>query len=409
MGIVYRARHLALDRIRALKVLSPELSEDPTYVARFRRESRLAASVDHPAVVTVHHAGEEDGRLYMSMQYVDGVDLGRLLADGPLSPARARAILDQLAAGLDAAHAAGLIHRDVKPENVLLSGARDAERAYLTDFGIGTVAGTADRRTTRLTAEGIVLGTSSYMAPRADRRRCGRPARRRLFAGMRRLPHADRRTAVRRSQRARDAERPRLGATAAGIGDRPRAQRPPRRRPRRRNGDQSLRPPGLGERLQRPPRCRDRRRIGRAHLAVAATPAGPPPHRAVGIRRRCDHDRRRDRRRSGARRRRGRRHGRRRCRRRRQLRNPAGPGGRSGRRRADLGGGPRLRPDHGPGPQRRTSPRPRPEHREPAGAGARVRLPVGGRPRRPVPPRPRDRGAEGHRAARGSERRRRRP
>ena len=165
MGIVYRARHLALDRIRALKVLSPELSEDPTYVARFRRESRLAASVDHPAVVTVHHAGEEDGRLYMSMQYVDGVDLGRLLADGPLSPARAGAILDQLAAGLDAAHAAGLIHRDVKPENVLLSGARDAERAYLTDFGIGTVAGTADRRTTRLTAEGIVLGTSSYMAP----------------------------------------------------------------------------------------------------------------------------------------------------------------------------------------------------------------------------------------------------
>jgi DNA-binding beta-propeller fold protein YncE/tRNA A-37 threonylcarbamoyl transferase component Bud32 len=165
MGIVYRARHLALDRIRALKVLSPELSEDPTYVARFRRESRLAASVEHPAVVTVHHAGEEDGRLYMSMEYVDGVDLGRLLADGPLSPARAGAILDQLAAGLDAAHAAGLIHRDVKPENVLLSGSRDAERAYLTDFGIGTVAGTADRRTTRLTAEGIVLGTSGYMAP----------------------------------------------------------------------------------------------------------------------------------------------------------------------------------------------------------------------------------------------------
>ena len=83
MGVVYRARHLALDRIRALKVLAPELSADEDYVKRFRRESRLAASVEHPNLVTVHHAGEESGRLFMSMQFVDGVDLGRLLADGP--------------------------------------------------------------------------------------------------------------------------------------------------------------------------------------------------------------------------------------------------------------------------------------------------------------------------------------
>ena len=165
MGVVYRARHIALDRVRALKILTPELSGDPPYAARFRRESRLAASVEHPAIVVVHHAGEEDGRLYMSMQYVDGVDLGRMLADGPLSPRRTAAIVAQLAAGLDAAHEAGLIHRDVKPENVLLGEAGGEERAYLTDFGIGTLADAGGQSTTRLTAEGVVLGTSGYMAP----------------------------------------------------------------------------------------------------------------------------------------------------------------------------------------------------------------------------------------------------
>ena len=165
MGVVYRARHIALDRVRALKILTPELSGDPAYAARFRRESRLAASVENPAIVVVHNAGEEDGRLYMSMQYVDGVDLGRMLADGPLSPRRTAAIVAQLAAGLDAAHQAGLIHRDVKPENVLLGESGGEERAYLTDFGIGTLADAGAQATTRLTAEGVVLGTSGYMAP----------------------------------------------------------------------------------------------------------------------------------------------------------------------------------------------------------------------------------------------------
>ncbi|MCB0876461.1 MAG: protein kinase [Solirubrobacterales bacterium] len=165
MGIVYRARHLALDRVRALKILTPSLSADPRYAERFRRESRLAASVDHPAVVAVHHAGEEDGRLYMSMQYVDGVDLGRMLADGPISPGRTEEIIRRLAAGLDAAHEAGLIHRDVKPENVLLSGSRGSERVHLTDFGIGTLAEPAGHTATKLTTEGAVLGTSAYMAP----------------------------------------------------------------------------------------------------------------------------------------------------------------------------------------------------------------------------------------------------
>ncbi len=165
MGVVYRARHLALDRVRALKVISQSLSGDPVYAERFRRECRLAASVDHPAVVTVHHAGEEDGLLYMSMQFIDGFDLGRLLADGPLDPQRTIHLLAQVAAGLDAAHDAGLIHRDVKPENVLIGEGSDGEASYLTDFGIGTVVEASDRTTTKLTGRGIVLGTSDYIAP----------------------------------------------------------------------------------------------------------------------------------------------------------------------------------------------------------------------------------------------------
>jgi serine/threonine-protein kinase len=165
MGIVYRARHLALDRIRALKVLAPELSGDDAYALRFRRECRLAASVEHPNLVTIHHAGEEAGRLYMSMQYIDGVDLGRLLADGPLPTERTLRILDDLAGALDAAHAHGLIHRDVKPENVLLTGTVEQERAHLTDFGIGTMADASGSRATRMTGRGVILGTTDYVAP----------------------------------------------------------------------------------------------------------------------------------------------------------------------------------------------------------------------------------------------------
>ena len=164
MGVVYRAHHLALDLTRALKVISPALSGDFSYAERFRRECRLAASVDHPAVVTVHHAGEEQGLLYMSMQFIDGFDLGRLLAEGPLAPARAVRLLRQLASGLDAAHDAGLIHRDVKPENVLIGEAADTEAAFLTDFGIGTLAEASGRAESTAT-RGIVLGTSDYVAP----------------------------------------------------------------------------------------------------------------------------------------------------------------------------------------------------------------------------------------------------
>ena len=171
MGLVFRARSISLDRRRALKVIAPALSADPGFAARFRRESRLAASVEHPNVVTVHHAGEEDGLLYLVMSYVDGVDLGRVIEDGPLPPPRVAAIVRDVAAALDAAHAAGLVHRDVKPANVLLADRSPAaeEHAYLTDFGISKALGAGepgdDTAETALTGSGQVLGTADYTAP----------------------------------------------------------------------------------------------------------------------------------------------------------------------------------------------------------------------------------------------------
>ena len=167
MAIVYRARHLALDRVRALKLLAPELADDPTFVERFRRESRLAAAIEHPNVVTVHHAGRERGLLYLALRFVDGFDLARLLEDGPLRPERAVALLGGLAAGLDAVHAAGLVHRDVKPANALIeAGAGGPESIYLSDFGISRLADEAGGRSgERLTETGAVLGTADYIAP----------------------------------------------------------------------------------------------------------------------------------------------------------------------------------------------------------------------------------------------------
>ena len=171
MGIVFRARNVALDRLRAIKVVAPALSADPAFAARFRREARLAASVEHPNVVTVHHAGDEDGLLYIVMRYVDGVDLARVLADGPVSAERAMSILRPVAAALDAAHAAGLVHRDVKPANVLLEDSPGGERVYLTDFGISKPLEAArpagSTATTALTMSGQVLGTADYVSPEA--------------------------------------------------------------------------------------------------------------------------------------------------------------------------------------------------------------------------------------------------
>ena len=131
-SVVYRAEHVRLGRGAALKLLSPGLG-DADFGDRFLRESRLAASLDHPNIVPVYDAGEDDGLLWIAMACVEGTDLKTLIADeGPLPVRRALSIVGQIASALDAAHARGLVHRDVKPANILVG---PGDRAYLSDFG----------------------------------------------------------------------------------------------------------------------------------------------------------------------------------------------------------------------------------------------------------------------------------
>jgi serine/threonine-protein kinase len=161
MGLVYRATNVALDRIYALKVLAPELAEDAKFQQRFRREMRLAASLHHPNVVGIHYAGEQDGMLFFVMDLITGTDLHQVLVDGPLEPSRTIELLRQVASALDAAHAVGLVHRDVKPANILIARRDGEEHAYLTDFGLAKRPDTASG----LTATGLVVGTVDYIAP----------------------------------------------------------------------------------------------------------------------------------------------------------------------------------------------------------------------------------------------------
>ena len=142
MGVVYRATDLALDRHVAVKLIAPALADDPAFRRRFVSESKVAASLDHPNVIPIHHAGEQDGVLFQVMRYVEGEDLRAMLRrEGRLEPERAAPIVAAVAAALDAAHARGLVHRDVKPANVLL----DAKRhVYLTDFGLTVQLGGID-------------------------------------------------------------------------------------------------------------------------------------------------------------------------------------------------------------------------------------------------------------------------
>jgi DNA-binding beta-propeller fold protein YncE len=157
MGVVYRATQLALDRPVALKVIARQLAGDEGFRDRFLRESRLAASLDHPAVVPVFDAREEEGELIVAMRLIEGGDLKkRLGAGGPLPPPEAVALLGQVAGALDAAHAAGIVHRDVKPHNILLEG----ERAYLTDFGLAKALGDSG-----VLSGASVVGTAEYMSP----------------------------------------------------------------------------------------------------------------------------------------------------------------------------------------------------------------------------------------------------
>src|SRR5215216_3135918 len=159
MGLVYRAEHLKLRRRAAIKIIAPELAETSGFHERFNREARIAAALQHPNIVTVYDAGDEDGLLYLAMQYIEGSDLSSVLrSQGRLRPYRALDVCRQVAAALDAAHAQGLIHRDVKPANVLIEG----RTAFLTDFGLTK---RTDGTHTELTRAGDVVGTIHYVAP----------------------------------------------------------------------------------------------------------------------------------------------------------------------------------------------------------------------------------------------------
>lgn len=162
MGVVYRAFDDGLQRTVALKVIAEEFAADAEFHERFRQEARSAAGVDHPHVVTVHWAGVERGRLYLVMQYIEGTDLRALISErGRVDPLTTTTLLSQIAGALDAAHAKGLVHRDVKPANVLVAGTAQAPRGYLTDFGL-TRPVDASRH---ITGTGYLVGTEAYMAP----------------------------------------------------------------------------------------------------------------------------------------------------------------------------------------------------------------------------------------------------
>ena len=159
MGVVYRAQHMNLQRRAAIKIIAPEFADTKGFRTRFIREARIAAALHHPNIVTVYDAGQSGETLYIAMQFIRGSDLGAILREeGRLRPYRAIDICRQIASALDAAHGMALIHRDVKPGNVLIEG----RRAYLTDFGLTKRAG--DDRT-NLTRAGELVGTIHYIAP----------------------------------------------------------------------------------------------------------------------------------------------------------------------------------------------------------------------------------------------------
>ena len=155
MGVVYEATQASLGRKVAVKVLRPELAEDPAFVSRFRREGRLQAALEHPHVLDVYEVGESPYGLYLAMRLVRGQTLAERLLEGELSCGVALDLLAQVADALDAAHAAGLVHRDVKPENVLVS---DEGVAFLADFGLTRGGGS-----TTDTASRPALGTVAYV------------------------------------------------------------------------------------------------------------------------------------------------------------------------------------------------------------------------------------------------------
>ena len=159
IGILYRARQLRLDRPVALKLVEADIARDPVVRERLRREARSVASLDHPNVVPLYEAGEEDGTVYIVTRWVDGTELGTLIHDhGPLEPGRAARTAAQIADALEIAHEKGLVHRDVKPSNVILT---PEGHVYLTDFGLAKRVESAPG----FTGADQMLGTVDYVAP----------------------------------------------------------------------------------------------------------------------------------------------------------------------------------------------------------------------------------------------------
>ncbi len=161
MGAVYEATETALDRRVALKVIAADAARDEVFREQFERESRVAAKVDDPHVIPIYAVGREGETLFIAMRLVRGLDLGEKLARRRLEPAEAAALIDQVAQGLDAIHEAGLVHRDVKPSNILLAGEDGSEHAYVADFGLAKQAATSSG----LTRRGRVVGTLDYVSP----------------------------------------------------------------------------------------------------------------------------------------------------------------------------------------------------------------------------------------------------
>jgi serine/threonine protein kinase len=159
IGILYRARQVRLDRLVALKLVEADVARDPVIRERLRREARIVAALEHPNVVPLYAAGDQDGTVYIVTQWIDGTELGSLLhRDGPLEPGRAARTAAQIADALATAHEQGLVHRDVKPSNVILTS---EDHVYMTDFGLAKRAETA----AGLTAVDRMLGTVDYIAP----------------------------------------------------------------------------------------------------------------------------------------------------------------------------------------------------------------------------------------------------
>ncbi len=157
MGVVYEATQLSLNRVVALKLLAPNLSDDPGFRARFEREGQVQAALDHEHIAAVYEAGQSEYGLFLAMRLIAGPTLKRLILDGDLDPRRSVRLLTQVAHALDAAHEAGLIHRDIKPQNILIG---KGDHAYLADFGLIKAPDEA-----RLTGTGQFIGTIDYVAP----------------------------------------------------------------------------------------------------------------------------------------------------------------------------------------------------------------------------------------------------